>query len=83
MPTSCRRSAAWRGISRDGQRRGGPRQADRLEDQAGRAISPDHSHVMLCGNAGMITDATRILEQRGLRRHLRREPGQITTEKYH
>ena len=55
----------------------------RLEGQAGRAISPDRSHVMLCGNSGMIADATRILEQRGLRRHLRREPGQITTEKYH
>ena len=31
----------------------------------------------------MIQDTTAALEQRGLRRHLRREPGHISTEKYH
>ena len=55
----------------------------RLEAYAGLNIAPDTSHVMLCGNAGMIADATRLLEERGLRRHRRREPGQITMEKYH
>ena len=55
----------------------------RLEEQIGFALDPARSHVMLCGHSGMISDAVEILEQRGLRRHKRREPGHISTEKYH
>ena len=55
----------------------------RLERQAGLALDGDRAHVMLCGNAGMIADATTVLQERGLRRHLRKEPGQFSTEKYH
>ena len=54
-----------------------------LEARAGVDIDPAHSHVMLCGNQAMIRDTIDVLGQRGLRRHLRREPGHITTEKYH
>jgi ferredoxin--NADP+ reductase len=54
-----------------------------LERQAGLALEPDASHVMLCGHSGMIADTCEILEQRGMRRHRRREPGHISTEKYH
>ena len=54
-----------------------------LENQAQVALSPEHSHVMLCGHAGMIGDVVNLLEQRGMRRHKRREPGHISTEKYH
>lgn len=54
-----------------------------LERHVGLALDPARSHVMLCGRAEMIGDAVEILEQRGLRRHRRREPGHISTEKYH
>ncbi len=43
----------------------------------------NNSHIMMCGNSAMIGNVTEILEKRGLRKHRRREPGHITTEKYH
>lgn len=54
-----------------------------FEDRAGITINEDDSHVMMCGNSAMITDVSAILEKRGLRKHRRREPGHLTTEKYH
>jgi len=54
-----------------------------LEQAAGIRISPDESHVMMCGNSEMIADVTELLKTRDMRKHLRREPGHITTEKYH
>ncbi len=54
-----------------------------LEQQAGIIMSPDDSHVMMCGNSAMITDVVELLKSRNMRKHLRREPGHITTEKYH
>jgi ferredoxin--NADP+ reductase len=37
---------------------------------------------MICGNPDMVRDTIRILEQRGLRRNRRSQPGHITTEHY-
>lgn len=54
-----------------------------LEQRAGIEISAETSHIMMCGNSEMITEASELLKSRGLRRHRRREPGHITTEKYH
>ncbi len=54
-----------------------------LEARAGAAINADDSHVMMCGNSAMIEDVTELLKSRSMRKHLRREPGHITTEKYH
>ena len=54
-----------------------------LEARAGAGLDAARSHVMLCGNQAMIRDTIEVLGRRGLRRHLRREPGHITTEKYH
>jgi len=54
-----------------------------LEQRTGLHISENDSHIMMCGNSAMITDVTACLEKRGLRKHRRREPGHITTEKYH
>ena len=54
-----------------------------LEQQAGISMSPEDSHVMICGNSAMITDVMELLKSRNMRKHLRREPGHITTEKYH
>ena len=55
----------------------------RLERRVEVTLDPAHSHIMLCGHSEMITDVVGILEARGLRRHRRREPGHISTEKYH
>lgn len=54
-----------------------------LEARAGMTLSPDASHIMLCGNSAMITEVSELLEKRGMRRHRRREPGHISTEKYY
>jgi len=54
-----------------------------LEEIAERQIDPALSHFMLCGNQEMIREFSDLLKARGLRRHLRREPGQISSEKYH
>lgn len=53
-----------------------------LERRAGAALTPEGSHVMLCGNPAMIEEMSTALKQRGLRRHRQRNPGHITIEKY-
>ncbi|HQR50170.1 MAG TPA: ferredoxin--NADP reductase [Methylophilaceae bacterium] len=54
----------------------------RLEARAGIKISAENSQIMLCGNPQMVKDITNILIERGLRKHRRFEPGQITSENY-
>lgn len=54
-----------------------------FEGAAGITINADDSHVMMCGNSAMISEVTEVLTHRGMRKHRRREPGHITTEKYH
>ncbi len=54
-----------------------------LEQRAGITLDPAQSHVMLCGNSAMIEDTSKVLAERGMKRHRRREPGHISTEKYH
>jgi len=54
----------------------------RLEARAGLALSAENSQVMLCGNPAMVEDTQVVLAARGMRRHRRREPGQITVETY-
>ena len=54
-----------------------------FEERAGITINENDSHVMMCGNSAMISNVTECLEKRGMRKHRRREPGHITTEKYH
>jgi ferredoxin--NADP+ reductase len=56
--------------------------SDELEKRLGIQLTPESSHVMLCGNSAMIVEATALLQQKGLRLHNRREPGHISTEKY-
>jgi ferredoxin--NADP+ reductase len=53
-----------------------------LEARAGVALSPDTSHVMLCGNPGMISEMSELLAARGLNRHRVRKPGHVSIEKY-
>ena len=54
----------------------------RLEGAAGLALSPETSHVMLCGNPDMLRDSTAALQERGMRKHRRRAPGHITAESF-
>jgi len=53
-----------------------------LEAAANLKIEPETTHIMLCGNQNMIADARSVLAEKGLRKHLRRKPGHITTEQY-
>jgi len=53
-----------------------------LETHAGIKISTENSQIMLCGNPQMIKDTTNALRERGLKKHHRFEPGQITAENY-
>jgi ferredoxin--NADP+ reductase len=53
-----------------------------LERAAGVSLDPERSHVMLCGNPAMIEEMTKLLGERGLRKHRVRSPGHITFEKY-
>ena len=56
---------------------------DSFEQRAGITLNREDSHVMMCGNSAMISDVSDLLKARGMRKHLRRKPGHITTEKYH
>jgi ferredoxin--NADP+ reductase len=53
-----------------------------LEKAVGHAIDKETAQVMLCGNPAMVEEVQRLLGERGMRRHRKRAPGQITTEAY-
>ena len=53
-----------------------------LEAKAGVVLSTTSSQVMLCGNPDMVRDTISALQLRGMKRHRRRDPGQITVENY-
>ncbi len=53
-----------------------------LEEKANLEITPEFSQVMICGNPDMLVDTRKALTEKGLKKNLRRSPGQITTESY-
>lgn len=54
-----------------------------LERATGLKLDADNSHLMLCGNPQMVRDTQQLLkETRGMRKHLKRKPGHITSEHY-
>lgn len=53
-----------------------------LERAWGFAPTPANTHVLLCGNPGMIDEMTKILEAQGFRVHGPRTPGEIHVERY-
>lgn len=53
-----------------------------LQERAGLDFAAERSQVLLCGNPGMVEDSTAALEALGLKKHHRREPGQISKENY-
>ncbi len=52
-----------------------------LQQACGQQLD-SHSQVLLCGNPQMITETKAVLENLGLKKNLRRDPGQITVEQY-
>ena len=54
----------------------------RLEAAAGVQLRTETSQVMLCGNPDMLRDAAAALAVRGMKKHRRRAPGQITVESF-
>lgn len=53
-----------------------------LEDKANLLFTAENSQVMMCGNPDMLVDTREALKKKGLKKNLRRSPGQITTESY-
>lgn len=53
-----------------------------LEARAGIVMTPENDRVMLCGNPGMIEACVEVLTNKGLKRHRRRDPGQVVLEIY-
>jgi ferredoxin--NADP+ reductase len=53
-----------------------------LEEKANLQFTSEHSQVMMCGNPDMLVDTRNALKEKGLKKNLRRSPGQITTESY-
>ena len=56
--------------------------ADGRLEAAAAPIAPARSQFMLCGNPEMLKDMTAALAARGLMKHRRRSPGQITVESF-
>lgn len=54
----------------------------RLEAAAGASLEAGRAQVLLCGNPDMVRDTIAVLAARGLKKHRRRSPGQITTEAF-
>jgi ferredoxin--NADP+ reductase len=54
----------------------------RLEAAAGLPLAAEGAQVMLCGNPEMLRDTTAALQARGMRKHRRRNPGQISVESF-
>lgn len=54
----------------------------RLEQRTGLTLTADNSQVMICGNPDMVRDTSLVLEERGLRKNRRKEPGHISVETY-
>jgi ferredoxin--NADP+ reductase len=54
----------------------------RLEVRAGIGLAAQSSQMMVCGNPEMVADTVHALQQRGLKKHRRRDPGQISVENY-
>jgi ferredoxin--NADP+ reductase len=52
-----------------------------LEATAGKVLDTN-SCVMLCGNPAMLDETEQLLGERGIKKHKRKEPGQIVVERY-
>lgn len=53
-----------------------------FESSCGFALDPASSQIMLCGNPTMIDEVLGDLENRGFKKHSRKDPGQVHFERY-
>ncbi|XSG85502.1 MAG: ferredoxin--NADP reductase [Methylohalobius sp. ZOD2] len=53
-----------------------------LESEAGLSLRPEDSQVMICGNPSMVKETVELLTSRGFEENRRKQPGQITIERY-
>lgn len=53
-----------------------------LEQHMGRELDVRDSHIMLCGNPGMVKDAAAVLQNRGFQDNRPGQPGQLSYESY-
>jgi ferredoxin--NADP+ reductase len=53
-----------------------------IANQIGCQLDPTRSFVYMCGNPSMVRDTAEVLVQLGLTKHLRRKPGQFSSENY-
>lgn len=53
-----------------------------LESAAETELAAETTAIMLCGNPAMLDDMEALLEQRGIRRHRSKSPGQLVLERY-
>jgi ferredoxin--NADP+ reductase len=57
-------------------------QCGMLEELSGVKLCPENSAVMMCGNPQMLDEVEEILNNRGMRKHKRNEPGHYVVERY-
>lgn len=57
-------------------------QSGSLEQKTGHRLDAEKDRIMICGNPGMVQGCLEALEEKGFRRHRRREPGHIVMEIY-
>ena len=53
-----------------------------IQKEWGFEITPDNTHIFLCGHPLMITGMVEILEKDGFTEHSRKNPGTIHLEKF-
>ncbi len=57
-------------------------ESDEFTSVWGGRPSPDNTHIMLCGNPGMIEGMMEALAAKGFQEHSKKNPGQVHVEKY-
>ena len=57
-------------------------ESDELEKVWGGRPSSENTHIMLCGNPGMIEGMLKTLQAEGYSEHSKKNPGQVHVEKY-
>lgn len=53
-----------------------------IEEAAGVKLSPENTHIFLCGNPAMIDTMVEVLDADGYKEHKKKEPGQVHLERY-
>jgi ferredoxin--NADP+ reductase len=53
-----------------------------VETAMGKKPTPENTHILLCGNPGMIEGMIKTLGEAGFTENTKKEPGQIHAEKY-